>query len=90
MTATAVKGRLDGDAVDPVSRHYFALDAEEGAGVPSVEDVLHVLQHDGYLERQDGGYRFVSGLLEDWWRSRYGENFVPVVESDSHGGGAGR
>ena len=90
LTATAVKGRLDGDAVDRYRVHYSALDAENSEGVPSVADVLHVLQHDGYLERQDGGFRFVSGLLEDWWRSRYGENFVPVVEPDSHGGEAGR
>ena len=37
----------------------------------TVEYVLHVLEHDGYLEAVDGGYGFVSGLLEDWWRSRY-------------------
>ena len=36
-----------------------------------VDDVLHVLVHDGYVERQQGGYDFVSGLLEDWWRTRY-------------------
>ena len=36
-----------------------------------VDDVLHVLEHDGYLERRQGGYGFVSGLLEDWWRARY-------------------
>ena len=34
-------------------------------------NLLYVLQHDGYLEPVDGGWRFVSGLLEDWWRSRY-------------------
>ena len=33
-----------------------------------VRDVLHLLEHDGYLAREGGGYRFVSGLLEDWWR----------------------
>ena len=37
----------------------------------TVEYVLHVLEHDGYLEAVAGGYGFVSGLLEDWWRSRY-------------------
>ena len=90
LTATAVKGRLDGDAVHRYRAHYSALGGQDGAGVPSVADVLHVLQHDGYLERQNGGYRFVSGLLEDWWRIRYGENFVPIVEPETHGGGAGR
>ena len=43
----------------------------------SIEDVLHVLEHDGYLERQGGGYRFVSGLLEDWWRARHGPRRTP-------------
>ena len=28
----------------------------------------------------DGGYRFVSGLVEDWWRGRYGQRFVPVFD----------
>ena len=52
---------------------------DEAALVP-VEDVLHVLEHDGYLAREGDGYRFVSGLLEDWWRARHGEHFVPIRE----------
>lgn len=46
----------------------------------SVQNVLHVLEHDGYLERSDDGYRFVSALLEDWWQARHGRYFVPVAE----------
>ena len=61
--------------------------AREEDGAPSVEGILHVLEHDGYLEREDGGYRFVSGLLEDWWRGRYGANFEPAIEPER---GAGR
>ena len=45
--------------------------AAETNPVP-VEYILHILEHDGYLERHEGGYRFISGLLEDWWRTRYG------------------
>ena len=41
-------------------------------------------RHDGYLNRQDGGYGFVSGFLEDWWRSRYGQHFVSVLEPATH------
>ena len=36
-----------------------------------VDDVLHLLVHDGYVERRRQGYGFVSRLLEDWWRIRY-------------------
>ncbi len=72
LTDAAVNGgRLDGDAIGR-RRESLAAGAEAEADPPPIEDVLHVLEHDGYLERRDGGYRFVSGLLEDWWRVRYG------------------
>ena len=87
LTRTAVDGRLDDEAVGSYSA-YFPGRSENGA--PSVGHILHVLEHDGYLERRDGGYRFVSGLLEDWWRDRYGRNFVPAVAPGPQGGGAGR
>ena len=47
-------------------------------GVP-VDHVLYSLEHDGYLEGVDGGYGFVSGLLEDWWRARHGQYFTPII-----------
>ena len=56
----------------------------------SVPDVLHVLCHDGYLYRQDDGYQFVSGLLEDWWRSRYGQHFVSVPHLEVNPTGSGQ
>ena len=62
-------GRLRNDAI----ARYRELPVGDGeADPPSVDDILHVLGHDGYLERQGDGYHFVSGLLEDWWRVRYG------------------
>ena len=74
LTEAAVNdGRLRGDAI---GRHRESLAAEAGAGADPlpIEDVLHVLEHDGYLARQGDDYRFVSGLLEDWWRVRYGRS----------------
>ena len=53
-----------------------ASSASEG---DSVADVLYVLQHDGYLEECEGGYAFVSGLLEDWWRARHGQSFISIT-----------
>ena len=42
---------------------------------PSIPELLYILEHDGYLEPHEGGFRFVSGLLEDWWRTRHREFF---------------
>ena len=57
--------------------HGGSKDETEADPVP-VEDVLRVLEHDGYLERHGDGYRFISGLLEDWWRARHGGHFVSI------------
>ncbi|MDE0533324.1 MAG: hypothetical protein OXI01_18015 [Albidovulum sp.] len=80
LTATAVNGEIGAETVDRYRSWLSARDAHDGDGAPSVDHVLHVLQHDGYLEPGDGGYRFVSGLLEDWWRGRYGQRFAPVFD----------
>ena len=79
LTEAAVDGgRLRGDAID---RHREVLADGAGADSPSVEDVLRVLEHDGYLEKQGDGYRFVSGLLEDWWRVWYGGTVAKPARS---------
>ncbi len=84
LTHTATQGYLDDDVVCEYKMYFPVQD-----GVPSVEYVLHVLHHDGYLERwEDDVSRFVSSLLEDWWRSRYGHNYVSVVRSKQPDSGA--
>lgn len=78
LTYTAIHGGLD---YETVRRYEMYFSDQDSDGIPSVEHVLHVLHHDGYLEkRDDGTSQFVSGLLEDWWRNRYGRNFLPVIE----------
>ena len=70
LTEAAVnQGRLSANAI---ARQRELQDSE--ANPVQIEDVLHVLEHDGYLARQDDGYCFISGLLEDWWRVRYGHS----------------
>ena len=78
LTETAVKGHLDGDTVDRYREYVLTRDV---GGAPSVEDVFHVLSHDGYLSQKHDGYGFVSGYLEDWWRSRYSRTYLSVLES---------
>ncbi len=77
LTATAVHGAIGAETMDRYRGWFSTRGAPDGDDAPAVGRVLHVLQHDGYLEPREGGYRFVSGLLEDWWRGRYGQGFVP-------------
>ena len=85
LTETAVKAHLDGDTVN-LYRAHFPFDIEDAT--TSVEDAPHVLEHDGYLECFDGGYRFVSGSLEDWWLGRHGKYSESVVGDQRRGQGA--
>ncbi|MDE0416009.1 MAG: AAA family ATPase [bacterium] len=87
LSATAVEGRLDGDAVEQYRCHYLARNAIADNAAPTVDQVLRMLEHDGYLERKDDGYCFVSGLLEDWWRNRHGASFRAAVEPRRRGQG---
>ena len=66
-----------------LTRHAVRLYRESSLsssdeGEVLIDDVLYSLEHDGYLERQAGDYRFVSGLLEDWWRARHGQFFKSI------------
>ena len=83
LTEAAVnRGVLKHGAIERY-RDYFR---NRAAGTVPIEDVLRVLEHDGYLEAQQDGYHFVSGLLEDWWRARHGRHFVPVAQRAARSG----
>ena len=90
LTAAAVDGDLAPGTVDRYRTHFSSRDARDGDDAPAFGHVLHVLQHDGYLEPVDGGYRFVSGLLEDWWRARYGQRFVNLADRRRRERGSGK
>ena len=85
LTEAAVNGGvLQRAAIDRYSEQFRAW-AVTDHPLP-IGDVLRVLEHDGYLEPRGDDYRFVSGLLEDWWRARHGLHFVPIERrSGSHG-----
>ena len=78
LTEAAVN---DGLLTDQAARSYESeLLSSPHAEDLSINDVLHLLEHDGYLERRDEDYRFVSGLLQDWWLARHGKFFTPIAE----------
>ena len=59
--------------------HLAAAPLTQSEESVPIEDILYSLEHDGYLERCHGGYRFVSGLLQDWWLARHGQFFTPIA-----------
>ena len=78
LTEAAVQeGRLSDGALLQLKRDERWPDA---AGGDAMERVMRVLQHDGYLEPEGDGYRFVSGLLEDWWLARHGRHHLPFSQ----------
>ena len=54
-------------------------DKVEGAG-DRIGLVLDILVHDGYLEQQSDGYRFLSRWLKDWWSARSPDHYVPLED----------
>ena len=67
-------------AHDAIRLHIKVESSSQSDESVSVEDILYSLEHDGYLERQSEGYRFVSGLLQDWWHARHGQFFTPIAD----------
>lgn len=62
----------DGFLNDESIRQFVRLlRRSHSAPQDAIRNVLRVLEHDGYLARESGGYRFVSGLVEDWWRKSH-------------------
>ena len=78
LTQAAVsEGRLSDASIDQYEAYRSVTSQASG---PQIRDVLHVLEHDGYLTRRNHAYHFVSGLVEDWWRARHPRVFVPFGE----------
>lgn len=76
LTEAAVNhGLLTHQAIRSYRHALASSDADDAV---AIEDVLYSLEHDGYLQRHADGYRFVSGLLKDWWRARHGQYFTPI------------
>ena len=65
---------------EAIQLHVANASSSQSDELVPIEDILYSLEHDGYLGRQKEGYRFVSGLLQDWWLARHGQFFTPISE----------
>ena len=80
LTEAAVNGGLLTESA--IVRYSRLLSDQSDEEAVSIDDVLYSLEHDGYLDRHTDGYRYVSGLLEDWWRARHGAYFIRIEDRD--------
>ena len=77
LTDAAVTGYLDSEAALAICKEYVL----EGLTSKEVlRDILEILQHDGYLQQEGEVFVFVSNLLKDWWKWRFGFGYTPVSE----------
>lgn len=77
VTEAAVSGRLTLEAIRRLQQDCATSGAEQLA---DVQEVLWLLEHDGYLVQVPEGYTFVSSLLREWWANRHRMFFTPVME----------
>lgn len=80
LARTASEGLLHKQAIQAFGQTLASLG---DGGADQIPHVLDVLEHDGYLGMQSEGYRFESGLLEDWQRAREGLPFLPFTQDQA-------
>lgn len=79
LTEAAVTGHLGREGLERLLGEYSFPDRTTRE---AQEEVLLVLEHDGYLEPGPDGYSFVSRLVRDWWRARHGQLYTPVLRRE--------
>jgi hypothetical protein len=77
LTETAVTGCLTRESLAALQKEY---EFGERSAQDASEEILRVLEHDGYLKPGKGGFLFESYLLQGWWQKRHGFIHVPVLE----------
>lgn len=73
LTEAAVADKLTAErAMELATEAVGSGDAEGERPGDLLRELLGIFEHDGYLERKDDGYVFVSNLVRDWWKARFG------------------
>ncbi len=77
LAEAAVQGVFTADVQRGLGQLYAPLLHDAPA---RVTEVLDLLEHDGYLERDPDGFRFPSRLLKDWWAARFRNHHAPLAD----------
>ena len=74
LTEAAVTGELTASAALTIASEYVPAATKPAK---EIRELLGILEHDGYLKRNgEESYVFVSKLLRDWWKARFGFGFI--------------
>ncbi len=83
LAEAAVQQAFAADARRCLERLYSKV-VDDAPG--RIADVLEVLEHDGYLEADGGGYSFPSRLLRDYFSARFRGCHTPLASRCSDNG----
>lgn len=73
LTEAAVSGPLTLTVLSALREDYATKDA---CPDERLAEIMHVLEHDGYLRKSSEGYVFESRLLRDWWKKAHEEFYT--------------
>jgi len=74
----ATVGMITPETADIISSSY-SIEGRPNREV--LREILGILEHDGYIQRDPhGDYRPVSKLVNDWWKARFAFGYTPASE----------
>lgn len=82
LAETATQGAFTRQSRQCLARLYSALvdDIEE-----HIASVVALLEHDGYIENDQGSFSIPSQLLKDWWSARFKDHHTPLRQRRQEG-----
>ena len=72
LTETAVVGQLTTAASAAIASILKATRTD-------LLETLAILEHDGYLRKSRKEFIYVSHLVRDWWKNRFGHGYTPAI-----------
>ncbi len=79
LTEAAVTDHLTPETINILCWQY-TFENESRNSTDIIKEILNVLEHDGYLHREEDVYKFVSKLQKDWWKARFNFGYKPLKE----------
>lgn len=79
LSEAAITGVLSRKALEAFRKLYSF---EGYTGIEAQQEIISVLEHDGYVIPSNDGYVFVSNLIRDWWKKRNALFYTPVLDRE--------